>query len=92
MDTFTVIVYIAECGREEWNPEVSTRFALGVENEQAGAGRDGTAEPVSRAQIIMRERRQGQRFESLLIPLVNGQHSRQCCRRCSSISNPKTSS
>ena len=30
-----------------------------MENEQADAGRDGTAEPVSRDQILRRERGQG---------------------------------
>ena len=38
-------------------PRVSTRFSLSVENEQTGA--DGTAKPVSRDQILRREREQG---------------------------------
>ena len=37
-------------------PRVSTKFDLSVENEQAGAGRE--AEPVSRDQILRRERGQ----------------------------------
>ena len=36
-----------------------TRFSLDKENELADAGRDGTAEPVSRDPILRRERRQG---------------------------------
>ena len=36
-------------------PRVSTRFSLSVENEQVNAGRDGTAELVSRDQILRRE-------------------------------------
>ena len=43
---------VAENGREERNPRVSTRFSLGVENEPAGAGRDGgtcLARPNSQA-------------------------------------------
>ena len=35
-----------------------TRFSLGVENGRADAGRNGTAEPVSRGQILRREQRQ----------------------------------
>ena len=31
---------VAESGREERNPRVSTTFGLGVENERADAGRD----------------------------------------------------
>ena len=38
---------------------VSTRFSPRVENEQADAGRAGTAELVSRDQILKRERKQG---------------------------------
>ena len=37
---------------------VSTRFSLSVENDQADARRDGTAEPVSRDQILRRIRGQ----------------------------------
>ena len=36
-------------------PQVSTGSSIGVENERADAGRDGTAEPVSRDQIFRRE-------------------------------------
>ena len=35
------------------------RFNLSVENEQTDAGRDGTTKPVSREQILRRERGQG---------------------------------
>ena len=38
MDAFVVIV--TESRRKERNPRVGTRFSLGVENEQTGAGRD----------------------------------------------------
>ena len=38
-------------------PRVSIRFSLSIENEQAT--RDGTAEPVSRDQILRHERGQG---------------------------------
>ena len=38
---------------------VGTRCSLSKENEQADAGRDGAAEPVSRDQILRRERGQG---------------------------------
>ena len=33
----------------------SNKFSKSVENEQAGAGRNATAEPVSRDQILRRE-------------------------------------
>ena len=36
-----VIVIVAESGREERNPRVSTRFRLGVENKRADAGQNG---------------------------------------------------
>ena len=38
---------VAEIGREERNQRVSIIFSLGVENEQADAGRDGRARLVS---------------------------------------------
>ena len=31
---------VAECGRRDGTPQVSTRFSLGVENEPSNAGRD----------------------------------------------------
>ena len=52
MDAFIVIVYIAESGKKERNPWVSTRFSLGVENDRGDAGRDGRtclARPNSQA-------------------------------------------
>ena len=36
-----------------------TRFSLGMKNGQADAGWDGTAEPVSRDQILRREQEMG---------------------------------
>ena len=48
---------VGENGRKDRGPCVSTRFSLGVENERAEG--DGTAEPVSRDQILRRERGQG---------------------------------
>ena len=33
--------HVAESGRKERSPRVSTRFSLGVENEWTDAGRDG---------------------------------------------------
>ena len=51
-------------GRNKWTPSRKSggslrvvRFSLSVENEQAGAGRDGTAEPVSRNQSLRRKRK-----------------------------------
>ena len=46
------IVYITESGRKKRNLRVSTRCSLGVENEQADAGRDDRncfARPSSQA-------------------------------------------
>ena len=48
---------VAETGRKQRNPRVIIRFSLREKTEKAD--RDGTAEPVSRDQILRRERRQG---------------------------------
>ena len=39
-------------------PVSKINISLGVENEQAGAGREGTAEPNSRDKSLIRERGQ----------------------------------
>ena len=51
------------CGRRRGKREECTRFSLGVANEQAG--RDEAAEPVSRDQILRRERDRENYFVSL---------------------------
>ena len=47
---------VVESGRDP--ASLSTRFGLGVENKQAGAGRDGRT-CLSREKILRRERVQG---------------------------------
>ena len=59
---------VAEMGR---NPMSRTRFSLGVGDEQADAGRDGTAEPASREQILRRKRGQGKIYREKYISLFS---------------------
>ena len=50
---------IADSGRKERRPYLSTRFTRGVENEEADAGRDGRtciAEPNSQARTDTEEK------------------------------------
>ena len=47
-----IVLSIAECGRKERSPRVGAMFCSSVENERAGAGRDGQtclAKPNSQA-------------------------------------------
>ena len=68
---------IAESGKGS-PVKVSTRFSLGVENERADAGRDGTAEPNSQDQILRSERGQGENpvFPVQLTTSMIGNHTR----------------
>ena len=60
---------VAESGRKERSPRGSTRFNLSVKNERLSW--DGTAKPVSRDQILSRERRRGKLFSWLIYTLLN---------------------
>ena len=57
---------VAESVRNSVSKHQPIRFSLSVENERTDAGRDGTAEPVSRDHIPRREWGQGRKKKSLL--------------------------
>ena len=61
VDTTPLSISVVESGREERSPRVSTRLSLGRWRMSALAW-DGTAETVSRDQILGRERGQGKQY------------------------------
>ena len=65
---------VAECGGKKRSPRVSTKFSLSM--EMSRLTRDGTAGPVSRDQILRRERGWGKLFALFKITSSVGNLSR----------------